>query len=363
MARKQRTDVHRPGAIVPADYRYVFSYQGPTTVGGWPEPSFGINCELDRRVVDPKTRTIVKNGEHDADGRCCVVGLLHVAKVEFAQTGGTNRCSVCSTHFVYGDVWEHVPTGEHVHVGHNCAAKYEMLADRSAFELAQGRRRAAAATEITKHKNAEERAKFLTANPGLEAALELGIASRDSGQVSSALSILSDLAGKLVQYRSFSSKQVALALKLAEEVKNPRPPRPEEVKVDAPTGRVTFRGRVVSVKSQEGDWGTTTKIAVKVQTPAGAWVAWGTAPRALLDETVNHDGALRGPRGSEGTEVEITATLSPGREKGFALMKRPNGRVVALACGGAASCKWCQEQVAESFVAFVKGCACTEVLS
>jgi hypothetical protein len=119
----KRNDVHRPGAIVPRDYEPVLHYSLSTTDGGWALPSEGVNCQLDRREVDAKG-VVVKNGEHDTDGCCCVEGFLHVAKVAFVATGGTGKCSVCGAAFVYGCVWKHLPTGEHLHLGHECARKY-----------------------------------------------------------------------------------------------------------------------------------------------------------------------------------------------------------------------------------------------
>lgn len=329
----KRNDIHRPGAIIPANYEYVFSYNGATTDGGWPVPSFGINCALDRRVVDPKTFATIKNGEHDADGMCCIVGMLHIAKVKFAATGGTNQCSVCSTYYVYGDVWRHIPTGEYIHIGHNCADKYQLLADRSEYELAEGRHRAASARQLIAERNAGERREFLNANPGLEEALK------------TEHSIVQDIAGRFQQNRELSPKQVALVLKLAHEAKNPKA---EEKKIKAPEGKQTFRGVVVSVKSVEGfRGGVDMKMVVKVTTPEGVWLAWGTAPAALLSDTVNHKGALKG------TEVEITATLKPGREPHFAIMSRPRGKVVARGCGGIGTpgvdgCSACQEVVAKA---------------
>src|ERR1041384_3258964 len=90
----KRTDPHRTGAIVPADYDYVLSYNLSTSEDGVRVPSFRVNCQLDRRVYDADGR-IVRNGEHDADGRCCVVGLNGIARVAWAPTGGTGKCSVC----------------------------------------------------------------------------------------------------------------------------------------------------------------------------------------------------------------------------------------------------------------------------
>jgi hypothetical protein len=301
-----RTDPHRPGAIVPADYDFVLSYNGATSQDGWPVPSWGINCELDRRVLD-KDGKIVKNGEHNADGRCCVVGLRHVAKVRFAATGSTGACSICGTPFVYGDVWRHVPTDTYIHIGHICAAKYELLADRSAHELALGRLKAAAAVALERERGRELRAAFYAAHPGLDANLELDH------------HILRDLKAKLAKWRSLSEPQVALAAKIADEVRHPKP---AEVHIPAPTGHgIVVRGTVVSVKTHESMYGESLKMTVKVTTPDGAWLVWGTVPSALLG-----GGELRG------SVVEFTANLEAGREPHFVFAKRPRkARVVEAA--------------------------------
>ncbi len=301
----KRTDPHRPGAIVPGEYVHVLSYNGATTEDGWPVPSFGINCELDRRTHERDaegkvTKTI--NGKHDPDGRCCIIGLLHVAKVKWAPTGSTGQCTACGSHFVYGEVWRHEPTGEHIHLGNVCGAKYGLMVDRSAFEMAAGRAKAAAAKEIQRERNAEERAEFLAKHPGLEEAL-----AEDHG-------ILRDIASRFKAYRSLSDKQVALALKIADEVRNP-PPAEKHVPAPIESGRQAVRGRVVSLKSYEGQFGTSLKMTVKIETPAGTWLAWGTCPSSICP-------AVRGGC-DRGDVVEFTAKLKPGRDEHFALFSRP----------------------------------------
>ncbi len=162
MARNNRSDPHRPGAIVPADYEYVFSYNLATSEGGWPIPSLGINCELDRRYIrknDDGTETVV-NGSHDADGLCCVVGMRGRGH-KFFDGSGAGKCSVCGTCYIYGDVWRHVPTGEHIHLGHTCAAKYSMLADRSEWELANGRAPRSSGKGLKSRGTASESSRFV----------------------------------------------------------------------------------------------------------------------------------------------------------------------------------------------------------
>ena len=319
----KRTDCHRPGAIVPGDYRPVLYYSLPSVVDGWPCPSWRVNCELDRRVEtrdrDGKVTSFTP-GEHDADGKCCVVGLLHIAKVKFADHGATGKCTVCGAGYIEGDIWEHVATGVHIHVGHICAAKYDLITDWTAEECARERMRRNACILAAREHGGIKRAEFLAAHPGLEAALKLDHR------------ILADMADRFRKFGDLSEKQIAFALKLADEVRNPPP---AELKTTAPTGKQTFRGRVVSVKSQESQFGIQMRMTVKVETPSGAWLAWGTAPSALLDAGANHDGGIRG------AEVEVTATLEAGREPNFAIMKRPRGKMIRLGCG--ADCSWCRE--------------------
>lgn len=316
-----RTDSHRPAAIVPADYEYVLSYNGATSSGGWPIPSFGINCELDRRweEKDSEGKTVIHNGKHNENGQCCVIGLLHVAKVAFAGIGATCKCSVCGAAFIYGDVWKHVPTGEHIHLGHTCAAKYSLLADRSAYELQLGRLQAAAAKEIIKAKNLEERQAFLDGNPGLEVALQTDHP------------IVKDISARFQEYRKLSDKQVTLVLKLAAEANKPAEEKEKLVAAPAVAGRLTFEGTIVSAKVTDGYYGTAYKFTVKVVTPEGNWLAWGTCPRTLVDSCTNTDPGVKTPglKSLVGRSVKVTAGLKPGRDAHFALLQRPIAEVLS----------------------------------
>lgn len=226
---------------------------------------------------------------------------------------------MCGTCYIYGDVWKHVPTGEHIHIGQDCADKYELLADRSAFELEADRRKAATARECQKVENRETRAAFLAAHAGLEVALKTDHP------------IVQDIAARFQTYCEISDKQVELVMKLAAEATAPKPEAKKLIAapVAGPATRRTFRGRVVSTKSQEGFYGATEyKMTVKVETSEGVWLAWGTVPSAMLEACpIGERGRLDSLRGAE---VEITAKLAPGRDAHFAIMKRPVGKVVKL---------------------------------
>lgn len=206
---------------------------------------------------------------------------------------------MCGAYFRNGDVWQHVTTGEMIHLGHDCAEKYGLEADRAAWERwhkAEAEKRSIARIE---QKRAAARDAYLAERPELAAALQVDHP------------ILRDMAAKLHRYGSLSEKQIAFAVKLAGEAQTKKQAQAEERHVPAPQGRVTFRGRVVSIKTYESDWGPSTKLIVKMETADGCWLAMVSEPRDLY--------ALRGD------VVEMTATLKTGREAHFALGSRPTG--------------------------------------
>jgi hypothetical protein len=313
-----RTDCHRPSAFVPADYEPVIVYSLSTVEDGWPIPSIGVNCEMDGRVYD-KDGHIIANGAHAADGHCCIIGLRHVARVKFALKGTTGQCTACGAFFVRGSVWKHLPSGEYIHLGHSCERKYEIAADDSAWHKANGRLREAAAKHVIRTRQLAERIAFLSDHEGLEVALTI-----------TSNHILVDLAQKFEEERRLSDKQVALAKKIAAEILDPSL---AEKHVAAPSGRQTVRGTLVSVKGYDDHQDRTVKITaardynesrlstfkatIKVATPDGSWLAWGTLPKSLVDA-----------KAIPGDVVEVAATLKPGRDPHFAMMKRPSGGVV-----------------------------------
>ncbi len=98
----------------------------------------------------------------------------------------------------------------------------------------------------------------------------------------------------------------------------------DETHVAAPLGKQTVRGVIVSTKTKETDYGPSYKMTVKVQTPAGSWLCWGTIPMGLFDEA---DKKLENVEGwivaLRGCEVQFTATLEAGSDAHFVFVKRP----------------------------------------
>jgi hypothetical protein len=280
-----RTDCHRPGTIVPSDYDYIMSYCMPGS-----EPWDQFNMDAARKLCEG-----INWGRGDGPSMFGVLG----------------KCGICGAVYRTGDIWMHEPTGDFVHVGHNCADKYAMLAARPGFDAALEELKQRRATFIREQKKLALQERFLDAHPGLKEALALDH------------KILRDMAANFARWNSLTPKQVAFAMKLAADVKaRIANPPPAEKHVPAPTGRVTVKGTVVSRKLYGDDadyhrggiaFGPVYKITVKVVTPDGVWLAWGSAVANC----------------KVGDVVEFTATLTAGRDPHFAFFKRPlKSRVV-----------------------------------
>jgi hypothetical protein len=292
---KARTDIHRESRLVPADYEYVFSYNLSSTLEGYDMPHFGVNCERDRMHTDPDTGEIVK-GKHDPSLNCCLVGL-RAKGVKWAEYGDTGSCTACGAHFIYGDVWRHVPTGEHIHTGWICAEKMKLFADRTAYEVERDRLRKAALTTLKREKNAKEREAFLKDHPGLKEALEVDHY------------IVKDIKNRFMQWLSLSEKQVALVFKIAKEVNEKEPEEPK-VAARIEEGRQAVEGEVVSIKGYETQFGFVEKMLVKVREEDGYWLTWGTLPSAIDDV-------------GRGDRVRFMAKLEQGDDDYFSRFSRP----------------------------------------
>lgn len=122
----------------------------------------------------------------------------------------------------------------------------------------------------------------------------------------------------------------------------------EETRVDVPEGDgLIVEGRIVSLREKVTDWGTTLKMTVKVTTPEGVYLVWGTRPRALDgvygcltcgSTTSDHNGWVHAPgcadRGGQaagfigsaevGDVVRFTANVTRGdRDPSFGFFHRP----------------------------------------
>jgi hypothetical protein len=274
----QRTDIHRPSEIVPHDYEFLCSFATGTT----DSPSWNIK------------ETIVHRQRAQREGK--------------AIYGAPGNCGTCGAWFIEGDLWRHVPTGELVYFGHQCADNLELYSTeqrRARFAISKGRKRAR-----ENAKRQEKREAFLAEHEGLAEALKADHY------------IVADIDRKLDRYGSISDKQIALVQKIVREEKERAERKAVEdarPKARAAEGRREITGTILSVKWQESPYryGSSLKQLVEVTEQDGSvWRAWGTVP-AAIDEV------------QKGAVVAFTATFKPADDPDFAFYSRPTkARVV-----------------------------------
>lgn len=212
----KRTDIHRPSAIVTADYDLIgFEYRGPKE--GAADDKIAI-----RRFLNERGATY-SNHEH----------------------GGS--CHVCGAHALYLGVFHHRPTNTLICVGETCADK--MDADPIAFRSFHERAKAGIEAFAGKAK-----ARATLAERGLSDAFDMG-------------GIAGDIVSKLVAYGSLSDKQWAFLGTLVER-ERARPAveaaRAAQQEVARATSRHlgsvgerrSFLVKVVATPSFEGQFGT-----------------------------------------------------------------------------------------------------------
>lgn len=326
----KRTDIHRPGAIIPAHYTQLSYYSLAGSEGGYPMPRMHVDCTDPVAKFDHEGRvTGYDVPTCPNSGRCCVASIeRHAERDGRAIFGRAGKCGVCGAHFRTGSTFRH-DDGAIVHMGHDCADKYKMMYDLSACEIEVGRLQAAHGKAIARAQGESQRRKFLDAHPGLEAALALG---KPQSEGTKEEAILLDMAGRLVTWRDLSEKQVTFALKLADKIRNPTA-IVEERHCSAPFGKgIEFEGEIVSCKMAEGFMGGFVyKMTVKVTTADGStWLAYGTCPSSIADSLrpTEHWGGGR-PGDLRGRRIAIKASLELPRQRNagedhFVFMSRPS---------------------------------------
>ena len=197
----------------------------------------------------------------------------------------------------------YLPTGEIVVFGSDCTARLGFR-NHVAFKLAQIQ--AKAEVGHAKMKIWKARVAFLEAHPEVAAAVE-----QAKGDIHAKNSFVQDVISKLNQYGSLSERQVAAVLKsLARDVETAKAKAQEatEVKGEAPEGRVTVTGTVLSTKLVEGFYGSTLKMLLKLENNSKVWL---TVPSKA---TINR-----------GDSITVAATFEVSKDdKSFAFGKRPS---------------------------------------
>lgn len=283
-----RTDVHRPSAIVPTDYAFVgFDYYGP-------EPWVDI---IEQKILrDHQAKTGGTYATHDH--------------------GGT--CMVCGASAFYVAVFHHAKTNEYVVLGDECAAKLEFAVSSVQFDAFRKTARANIEAQAGKRKAFTTLGEYglLTAWYLWAADFE-SLPTKPNGSIYWEEMTVRDIVSKLVKYGSISDKQrtflagllVKIAARPALEAKKAEA---HDAAADCPNGRVTVEGKVLTIRVDDTPYGTAVKMLVQA---ASGYKVWGTMPAML--------GATKGD-----TVRFMAACERSSTDSKFGFYKRPTKAVI-----------------------------------
>ena len=249
-----RLDIHRPSAIIPADYEFVaHDYYGP----------YADEMMGSERVIFQRHR---------------------------ARTGGSysthehgGSCHVCGASALFVARFYHAKTNSYIVTGEDCAEKMDM-GDARAFrvfrdkvtgqrEAIAGKRKAQASLEAA----------------GLGAAWGLFVDPQSN--TSDAAAIVRDIVLKLVRYGSISEKQQAFVAKLLKQIEARQPSKREQwdaqraaetaaaLPVPVTDKRIAIEGVVLTVREPD-DSARFPAWKMLVQHTDG-WKVWGSVPSSL----------------------------------------------------------------------------------
>jgi hypothetical protein len=273
----ERTDIHRPSAIIPDDYQEVAIWT--MNITGFGDSEFMLRER-------------------------------EIAKAHMAKTGGQLRhysngsCGICGNVMaIYLVLFYHAKSNEYIVVGINCAEKMGISYDAAGMNLF--RKRVAEAREAVAGK---KKAIALLSDKGLIGAWEIYTAEYpahldtcpangqnkfgDDNGVENPCNCgfeerwkihskfeertIRDITGKLVKYGNISDKQAEFVAKLLQKIQDrPIIEAERQAEKDAagpvPTGRVKLTGEVLMLKEVDrptyyyNDSGVDTKVLIKLE--------------------------------------------------------------------------------------------------
>ena len=340
----KRKDIHRPSAIIPADYDYV-----------------GIEHQ-----------NVAQFGLHAPD---VVLAQRAAIDAHMKRTGGTysthehkGNCHICGAHCIYTVLFHHRATNVYIRTGMDCAAKMGMGDERlfraykdgiEAAKLAhagklkaQGVLQAAGlqgAWDIYQALQDSERygwAGSAAIHAGLIAETEPGIVAdwyEEKGHILAAglrlfateqrmgyeESVIWEMVGRLVRWGSLSPKQMNYLPVLLKKI-DERPQRQAKYAAekaaaqDVPEGRLTLDVEVLKTDWRDDDFGGSLKMLCKAL--EGGYTLWGRVPSSCHNVAI--DGGSRPLR--RGDRIRLTAKLQRSdKDPKFGFFSRPYGVLLA----------------------------------
>ena len=285
-----RTDLHSPSNIIPENYRFMLGFTSGTkeTLG------LPINNDVIMKIRQDRPRDFEN---------------IH---------GGNYCCDVCGHWYSEGELWEHIPTGKLITLGHICARKYSLCADMADYDQQK-------ATVILKAQKLAHRRwmranmkEFLKQNPEIIGKLK-------------GHEILDSIRQNFIRFGKLSVGQLNLVKKIVAEIESPEDQTnwisvPEKY-LD---GREEITGTILTAKFVESMYGTQEKVLIQVDEENGSWKAWGTLPRNIGDismkVSVSENGWFHDIKGKK---ITLTAKFQKSdKDESFCFMNRPTKAIL-----------------------------------
>jgi len=308
----KRTDIHRPSSpdFDPQAYELfgIFTLMAGHKVG-----------RTSKQIADGEwPNSPFKNAVTELESRGWNTDIVGARDSVYSR-----QCGHCGAHIKYGALLTFEKELALIVVGEDCLLnRFESDLTKAQFQALREEQRLN--TERTTR--ATKIAAVLEANPGLESCFD------------SDNSFVQDVLGRLTKYGELSERQIAAVIKAVKrdadwEVKKAVEARAMESAADAPTGKVTITGEILSTKWQESMYGSTRKMIVKTE---DGWKLWVTVPSSIEDvmdcklssscwsDHAEGKTEYRDVHKLEGKTVTLTATVTPSdRDPKFAFGKRP----------------------------------------
>jgi hypothetical protein len=298
-----RTDIHRPQTFDPAQYEIIdwLDTKAPEFFPGMPLDMF------ERAMNDWRARITRHFPDYRTDG----------------DNAGLTTCSHCGAHFRWAAVVRHIPTGDLLTIGEQCADNRLTLPNRAEF-----------AAKFIKDRAARERAAAEKA--AVKAAFQAEYADvieyladidiEDGHPFLGDMKMLLNRKGALTEnqakaVRKFAARAAMYAAQRAAE---------QAALANAPAlaeGRYLIEGEIATTKWQDSIYGGALKMLVKLD---NGNKVWGTVPAALSDLTyaeVDHaTGKVTEGIDLKGQRVRFTAQVTRSNDdEHFGYFKRPTG--------------------------------------
>jgi len=275
---------HGKAALDPAEYEFVEAGDAEASRALAATPPFGFVTPESMRLWAEAVRA---TREYEARLRALV------------RPNSLHKCTHCGAAIRYFNIWRHVPTGEHIVTGNDCAEERMILDSRAA--LAASLVQKAAASRAAAAKLSADAHRWIAEHEDLWTRM---LAARGD-------SFVGQMVEAVAKYGSLTDRQLAaLVEKVLPRIAGWMEPGAVcelREKVPAPEGTLTVRGEVRTVRVQDGDYGAQVKMLVD----CGAYRVWSTVPASLPDDLV-------------GKTVEFVATLKRSeRDVDFAFASRP----------------------------------------